>query len=173
MKNNTAILLLASLSLGACAMQEGEFPSLAKRAIEDVGTDGTTAGSPTRAKISTLPVAEQAKLQKALADSDAAHILFLSKLPAVQEKVKAARGAAELSEKWVVAQLDLAALEIDRSPSVEALADTDALYLARLDSEFEDAAPGGAAIIAERKKRIEQQVIEQQTEIDLMKAQLR
>ena len=102
-----------------------------------------------------------------------AHEQFLHNLTAVKQRVVAAQGAAVSSEKWVVAQMDLAALELVRSPSVESLADIDSLYAAELDREVQEGLSGGALIILEKRNQIDGQVRQQQQQIDSMKGQLR
>jgi len=162
---------LTMISLSACSMQEGNFPSLAKRPFEDASTIVEPPAVPP--VVSSLPGPLQAAVDKAVTQSSTAHAEFLENLPGVQRRVNAAKGAAVSSESWVVAQMDLAALEIGRGPSVTALADIDALYTERLNSEFESENSGGAAIIASKREQISAQVRRQQDEIDAMKAKLR
>lgn len=171
MKKPIFLLVLMSVPLSACAMQEGDFPSLAKRPYEDVAADAEPSAPP--AAVSSLPGPIQASVDRAVQQSSTAHAKFLRNLPAVKRRVNAARGAAVSSEAWVVAQMDLSSLEFDRSASVEALADIDRVYIERLSSEYEDERPGGAAIIASRREQVEAQVKSQQDEIDKMKSQLR
>ena len=153
-------------------MQEGDFPSLAKRPFEDGAAIEPPAPTP-RPTVSSLPAPLQTALSDAVARSNDAHRKFLKNLPGVKNRVNAARRSMVSSEAWVVAQMDLAALEMMRSPSIAALADVDALYLQRLNAEFEDAPTGGAAIIGEKRNQIQAQVNAQQSEIDAMKARLR
>lgn len=153
-------------------MQEGDFPSLAKRPYEDQGPiDSRDTVTP--ALIADLPPALQTAVNEALAMSNEAHGKFLNNLPGVERRVNAAKGSSVSGESWVVAQMDLAALEMIRSPSVTALADVDALYMQRLDNEFEGKQPGGALLIAKSRSQIEAQVKAQQDAIDAMKAKLR
>ena len=77
------------------------------------------------------------------------------------------------SELWVVAQMELAALEMVRSPSVEALADIDMLYRQQLEREASDDQFGGTAAIARQRDAVKMQVDRQQGEIDAMKNRLR
>lgn len=153
-------------------MQAGDFPSLSKRPYED----GAAIGSPAPvapATAANLPAPLQAEVSRALAKSGDAHEKFLSNLPGVKNRVNAAGRSSISSESWVVAQMDLSALELIRSPSVNALADIDTLYLERLTAEYEGEQPGGAQIIAKHRKQIQDQVKAQQDEIDSMKARLR
>ena len=154
-------------------MQQGDFPSLAKRPYEDVPANADPDTVPQAPAVSSLPADLQTAVDGAVQQSSVAHDKFLRNLPAVKNRVTAARGAAVSSEAWVVAQMDLASLEIDRSPSVEALANIDALYIKRLDDEFESGNLGGAAIIAAKREQIDNQVRLQQDEIDSIKNRLR
>ncbi|QJB70059.1 hypothetical protein [Parasphingorhabdus halotolerans] len=173
MKTALLSLSISSLLLSACAMQQGDFPSLAKRPYEDVPANADPVPASGLPTVSSLPSDVQAAVDNAAQQSSSAHSKFLRNLPAVKSRVNAARGAAVSSEAWVVAQMDLASLEMDRSPSVEALAEIDSLYIQRLDDEFERGNLGGAAIIAEKRELIDNQVRLQQDEIDSMKDRLR
>lgn len=171
MKSSISILLLTSLTLSACAASQSDFPSLGKRDFEDepVMTDSEI---PAAQAIFTLPPAIQAAVDAAAKQSNDAHKQFLQQLPAVQRRVAAARGAAPASENWVVAQMDMAALETRRTPSVTALADIDRLYIAQLDQEVENNQAGAAAIILEQREMIAAQVQQQQESMDAMMAAL-
>ncbi len=151
-------------------MQQGDFPSLQKRPYED-GPVIAESAAPVSAP-SSLPAAMQVKLDAAVAQSRSAHEQFLAQLPAVRSRVEAARGAAVSSELWVVAQMELASLEMTRSGSVEALADIDRLYLQQLEAEQESRGSGSAAIMA-RQQQVEQQVSEQQSAIERLKNMVR
>lgn len=153
-------------------MGEGDFPSLAKRPYENQPSI-SLPDNPAPELVSSLTSDVQTGVNKAMRSSDAAHLEFLQRLPAVKQLVEAAKGAAASSEKWVVAQMDLAALEIVRAPSVESLADIDSLYAAELDREIQEGLSGGALIILEKRNQIDAQVRQQQQQIDLMNGQLR
>ena len=171
MKKFPALVMIITVMLSGCAMQEGDFPSLQKRPYEgEPVMDQPTA--PTTV-ISSLPADIQARLDAAVAQSKAAQDQFLNRLPAVKSRVDAARGAAQSSESWVVAHMDLAALEIQRSPSVEALADIDALFRDQLERETTTDQSGGTALIARQRDAVQVQVDRQQAEIDAMKDRLR
>ena len=153
-------------------MQAGDFPSLSKRPYED-GPAIDEAATPLPAKMETLPAALKNAVDGAVRQSETAHQAFLQTLPKVERSVSAARGAAPSSESWVVAQMLLAALETDRSPSVSALADIDSIYMKRLDQEFTGEEKGAAALIAESREKIEAQVSSQQREVDNLKSRIR
>ena len=166
------MLPLASLLFAGCAMQQDSFPSLSKRAIEDIPAEEPKI-SPDVNAVASLPNELQREVDAAVDQSDAAHRNFLADLSTVESSVSAGRNAEPSSESWVVAQMQLAALETRRSPSISALADLDALYFRRLESEFSDNPPGGAALIDRSRKQVAQQVEMQQRKIDELKAVLR
>lgn len=171
MKKLPALVTIITVTLSGCAMQEGDFPSLQKRPYEDEPI--MDAPAPPDAAITSLPADLRARLDAAVAQSGAANDRFRTRLPTVKDRVDAARGAAESSESWVVAHMELAALEIQRSPSVEALADIDALYREQLEREMAEGLSGGVAIIAGERDSVRTQVERQQVEIDAMKDRLR
>lgn len=171
MKKLLALVTIITVMLSGCAMQEGDFPSLLKRPYEDAPVmDEPTAPAPA---VSSLPADIQGKLDAAVAQSRAAHDRFQARLPIVKSRVDTARGAAVSSESWVVAHMELAALEIQRSPSVEALADIDALYREQLEREIAADQSGGTALIGRQRDAVQAQVDRQQSEMDAMIDRLR
>jgi hypothetical protein len=171
MQIRSAIFMPLILVLPACAMQQGDFPSLQKRPYEDEPVMGEPAASSVAA--SDLSADQLVKLSEAVKTSNGADEQFQARLPAVKRRVDAARGAAQSSESWVVAHMELAVLEILRSPSVEALADIDSLYRVQLEREVADAESGGTSLIIRRRDAVKAQVDRQQSEIDAMKNRLR
>lgn len=171
MKKLPVLLTIMAFPLSGCAMQQGDFPSLQKRPYESEPVIDEPEASV--AVISSLPAAMRSKLDAAVAQSRAAHQQFLAQLPTVESRVDAARGAAVSSESWVVAQMELAALEIQRSPSVEALADIDALYRQQLEREITEDQSGGTRIIAEERDAVKVHVDRQQSAIEAMMDRLR
>lgn len=171
MKKLPALVTIVTVTLSGCAMQQGDFPSLQKRPYEDETSVDETA-APVIPQ-STLSADLQGRLNAAMAQSSAAHYGFQASLPAVKRRVEAARGAAVSSESWVVAQMELAALEMQRSPSIEALADIDALYKEQLGQEATEGQSDGTAMIARQRAIVQAHVDSQQTEIDAMKSRLR
>ena len=171
MKKLLALVPIVTVTLSGCAMSEGDFPSLLKRPYEDDPVMVESAAPP--AANLALPADLQSDLSAAVARSAAAHDRFQAGLPAVKRRVDAARNAAVSSESWVAAHMELAALEIQRSPSVEAMADIDALYRTQLERETVEGQSGGTAIIARQRDAVQAQVERQQSEIDAMKNRLR
>tara|TARA_R110001606_G_scaffold161404_1_gene305294 strand:+ start:437 stop:952 length:516 start_codon:yes stop_codon:yes gene_type:complete len=171
MKKLPALVTIITVTLSGCGMQQGDFPSLQKRPYEDEPVMDEAAAPATANSV--LSADQLIKLSAAVKSSNSADEQFQAKLPAVKRRVDAARGAAQSSESWVVAHMELAEMEILRSPSVEALADIDALYRAQLEREMADAASGGTSVIIKRRDAVQVQVDRQQAEIDAMKNRLR
>lgn len=171
MKKLPALMTIITVTLSGCAMSEGDFPSLLKRPYEDDPVMADSEALP--ATNLALPADLQSDLSAAVARSGAAHSQFQARLPTVKRRVDAARNAAVSSESWVAAHMELAALEGERSPSVEALADIDALYRAQLERETADGESGGTTIIARQRDAVKAQVDRQQAEIDAMINRLR
>lgn len=165
------VICAASL-LSACGMQAHDFPSLAKRPVEE-GNAMSESLNVAPDGIASLPAELQKSVNDLVGKSNAAHGVFLNALTAARARTGAARGSAVASEAWVVAQMELAALEITRSPSIDALAKIEDIYAARLDAEFEDALPGGAALIGIERAKILEEVAFQQDAMDKLKSQLR
>ena len=150
-------LVLASLALSACAADQGQFPSLAKRPAERisgtdparvsgtsdvVAADGVTAPAPLP-EIAASP-ALAARLGQLVGRIETVHQRFLARRPAAAARVSAAAGAAVASESWAVATVALADLESARSEAMIALADLDALWVtARIDGEEAPALAAG------------------------------
>lgn len=171
MKKLPALVAIVTVTLSGCAMQQGDFPSLQKRPYEDVAVvDESAVPAPITV---SLPAELQSNLNAAVTKSAAAHKQFQAKLPAVKKRVDAARNAAVSSESWVAAHMELAALEMLRSPSVEALADIDALYRTQLERESAEGQTGGTDIIAGQRNAVQAQVARQQTDMDAMTSRLR
>ncbi len=171
MKKLSVLVTIITVTLSGCAMQQGDFPSLQKRPYEDDPVMVEPA-PPATTEI-PLPADLQSNLSAAVARSRAANEQFQARLPVVKRRVDAARNAAVSSESWVAAQMELAALEMQRSPSVEAMADIDALYKEQLERETVAGQSGGTTIIARQRDAVQAQVDRQQAEIDAMKNRLR
>lgn len=152
-------------------MQEGDFPSLAKRPMEDQPL--TSAQPPAPENATKLPDDVQSLVAAALSKSAAADERFQRNLPVARSRVTAARGAAPSSESWVAAQTGLSALEIDRADSVGALADLDALYIRALQADSDGTGPRTAPLIQGSRQILEQQVQNQQDIINQLRAALR
>lgn len=125
-----SILLAAAacLILSACAKDQGEYPSLARRPAERVSGTAPVVTPPPPAPLPPVEVTGQ--LDGLVAKARAADAKFRDVLPRARSLVSAAAGAAVASESWSVATVALADLESQRSQAMIALADLDALYAA-------------------------------------------
>jgi hypothetical protein len=126
-----------SLLLAGCAGQ-GDFPSLAPRAVEGelspaAACRGGDACAPTAPPPAPAPIADDAQLAARISqlvararDGDKA---FATLLPEARRSVARAGGSG--SEPWIEAQQLVSRLESARSATVDALAELDALGIAR------------------------------------------
>ncbi|MFM5885084.1 MAG: hypothetical protein ACKOQ3_07145 [Novosphingobium sp.] len=121
-------LAAALLALSACARDQGEYPSLARRPAERISGTAPVVTPPPEAPQPPAEVTGQ--LDGLVAKARAADARFRAALPRAQALVGAAAGAAVASESWSVATVALADLESQRSQAMIALADLDALYAA-------------------------------------------
>jgi hypothetical protein len=133
--SSALIASAVALSLGACAKDEGEYPSLARRPIERIST--VAGPSPTPSATPAPPSAELvAKLDGLVAQAARADARFHAHEGRARQLVAAASGAAVASEGWSVATVAVADLESARSDAMIALAEIDALYAAaRINGE--------------------------------------
>jgi hypothetical protein len=146
------ILLFATLALGACAANDGDFPSLAPRPVEQ-----RSDAEPVAPAVAPAPAdsAMSADLRKMLADARKGDGDFAAALPAAERAVAAARGAAASSEAWIAAQTQLSALDATRAPTASAMTAIDSLYVSLADRASKDAALGGIADAAATQSEIE------------------
>jgi len=131
-RKTICLLLGSSLLLGACSLPQGEFPSLAKRAYE---SDDPIVEPPADAEIlsASLPDSLRGQLQALVSRHETADAAFRNALPAARQAAQLGSGAAEGSESWVVAQMEISRLETLRSDSLAALAEIDRLVAAERD----------------------------------------
>ena len=160
-------LSLSALSLGALAggcTTEGDFPSLAPRAIEQedplaepVRTPPVVASDPAlRARVAELRNAGLSGVAAFEADARAA-------------EAAAARAGASGSDSWVEAQQALSRLEAARGPATVALAELDRLLIVRA---AEPTADEDLAAIRNAMAEIERLVAEQQRRFDAVRSRI-
>ena len=134
----TPLLLLACALLPAC-VAEGETPSLAPRPME-YELSGRPVPPCLRTAADTAPTAPVeaaaapdaelgARVEALLSAARQGQADFAALLPAAQRS--AARAGAAGSESWIAAQQDISRLEAARARTADALAELDALILAR------------------------------------------
>ena len=138
---------LALLPLSACASQpDGGYPSLTRRVVEP-------APSPAPTGLENVPVVrgEQfpsgPELSRRVAEleqqAEKGEAQFTAAYGKASEVIRGARSASATSERWVVAQVELAALERARYDSVLALTNLDGLYAAWLTALFDGGSVNG------------------------------
>ena len=114
--------------LGACAVPEGVYPSLATRDLERVPMDSPSA--PEQGEDDSLA------LSNALARTGAprqavieSHEAFLATAERIRPRVTRAKDAARGSVQWSDAQVAIAELEGHRQTTMVSIADIDRIYI--------------------------------------------
>lgn len=124
----TPVLLALTLPLlGACASNDGKYPSLARRDIER--TSGALPPPAEPAPLKPLAAGIRARAAELAADVRGAHARFMSRRALTAELVAAARGSAVASETWSVATVALSQLEASRSEALVAVAALDRIHI--------------------------------------------
>lgn len=119
------ILAASSLSVGACAKDEGVYPSLAKRPAERV----TATWPPAPPPPAPLDPATMGKLDGLVAQARNANVRFSGKEARARTLVSSARGAKMGSEVWSVATVAVSELEASRAQAMVAMGELDSLYV--------------------------------------------
>ncbi len=172
------ILALAALALPACAAQ-GSFPSLAPRAAEyelagqapPPCVAGSFAAPPGATGEPAAQVADPqlaARVAELTGQARRGQAEFEKILAGARTRI--GRAGATGSDGWVAAQQDVSRLEAARAPSVDALADLDALVLTRSSAAGTSDADRQSLLAA--AEEIRQLVDTQQAEIDRLAASL-
>jgi hypothetical protein len=132
------LLLFSALTLLTGCAPQGEFPSLAPRAVEgevspaaNCRSEGTCADTAPAA--APAPIADDpqfaARLSELTERARAGNREFAALLPQAQRS--AGRAGRAGSEPWIEAQQFVSRLEAARSATVDALAELDALAIGR------------------------------------------
>ena len=152
-----ALVLALFTALGACAKDQTEFPSLARRPAERITG---TIESPPPPPPAPLDQAALDRISALMAQARAADERFAARIAPTRQAVLAANGAAVASESWSSATIALSDLEATRSEALIALAELDRLYAGAVVGES-DSVPLGKtreavqAIITEQDRVIE------------------
>lgn len=127
---STSLLIAASsLTLGACANDIAEYPSLARRPAERVS--GQIVPVVPSNEPGPAPAASVlGRLDSLVAQAREADTRFRTREGQARNLVGAASGAALGSESWAVASVALSQLESARNDAMLALAELDELYAA-------------------------------------------
>lgn len=123
----TSILFLL-LFATACAIPEADPPSLGPRDIEGILDEPTYAIAPVE---SADDAALAARISELVGQAEAGNADFRAALPGTQRAVRRAQGSAAESEAWIVAQVELSALDSARSPTTTAMGALDAIFAAQ------------------------------------------
>lgn len=121
-------LAVTLLPLGACARQEGSFPSLAPRPGEGRGFGEPEAPPPV--PVTADPVLD-GKLAALSGRLDAAGKSFDAAAERAEPLTVRARGAAEGSESWISAQSSLSELDAARADASGVVTDIEVLQVER------------------------------------------
>lgn len=125
----TLLIAASSLTLGACANDLAEYPSLARRPAERVS--GQISPVVPSNEPGPAPAAGVlGRLDSLVAQAREADARFRTREGQARNLVSAASGAALGSESWAVASVALSQLESARSDAMLALAELDELYAA-------------------------------------------
>ncbi|MDP3908142.1 hypothetical protein [Novosphingobium sp.] len=127
---STTLLIVASaLTLGACANDLAEYPSLERRPAERVS--GQIQPVVPSIQPGPAPAAGVlGRLDSLVAQAQAADAKFRAREGQARNLASAASGAALGSENWAVASVALSQLESARSDAMVALAELDQYYAA-------------------------------------------
>jgi hypothetical protein len=179
MRSHSKLFALAAPALLSACVSQGEFPSLAPRGVERDANGNPIAlcippGGAAPAQERPAPAAAAndpalgARLTALLEQARRGQSAFAELLRAAQ--ARAARAGAAGSEGWIAAQQEISRLEAARAPSVDALAELDALVLAR-SGDGAASADDSARVIAaaEEARRLADS---QQAELDRLNGML-
>jgi hypothetical protein len=160
-KPSIAFVMLAPLSLAACATTQGDFPPLSKRPFEKAGPiEEPAVAAP--ALSSSLPGPIAAQTNALLARSGAASAAFARAQPQAEASARTASGAGVGSESWVQGHMLLSRLDATRSDGVAALGEIDRLIAAERDRGADD---GIIGFLATAQQEIATAVIGQNEKI--------
>ncbi len=118
----------ASLTLSACAGNEGTYPSLAKRPAERITATWPPPAPPAPPPPAPLDPQTAGRLDSLVAQARRADARFHGKEAQTRRLVAAAGNAAMGSESWAVATVAVSELEAARAEAMLAMAELDSLY---------------------------------------------
>ncbi|MEJ7934689.1 hypothetical protein WG907_10515 [Sphingobium sp. AN558] len=162
--------LLPSLVLliSGCAGAPQNYPSLARRPIEDAPMAKPAAPAPPAPADPALA----ADLARLIAQADAGRAAFDKAYPTAEKAARAASGSAVSSDAWVAAQAAISTLEAARNDSVSALASLDILYVERNNAIADGKAKGGTEAIEAARTAALAAVDSQNDRVDALKGRL-
>jgi hypothetical protein len=122
------LLLTAVLMLGACASDNGEYPSLARRPAERLTAIYDAPHAPVPVVLPAPGPAVTGKLGPLVSAAQAADAKFRQREPRAHTLIGSNAGAKIGSESWGTATVAVAELEAARSETMLALVELDTLY---------------------------------------------
>ena len=170
------LLPAAALLLPGCAAR-GDFPSLAPRAVEgELSPAAACRGEAACEAPASPPVAAAipddpqlaARISELTVRARSGDTAFAALLP--EARRSAARAGRSGSEPWIEAQQLVSRLEAARSPTVDALAELDALAIAR--SESRGTSPQDRERVLAAAQQIRALADAQRAEVDRLNGQL-
>lgn len=120
--------LILSLSLGACAADRGQYPSLERRPMERITATYSPAAPATPAPLPQPGPEMTGKLAGLVAQASVADTKFRKKEARARGLVSAAAGSKLGSESWNVATVAVSELEAARGEAMVALTELDLLF---------------------------------------------
>ena len=160
---------LLLLSLIACESgPAGDFPSLARRPIEDAKPEPVATPQPQAPADAALAK----RIAAVVADARKGNAAFTAAVAGGGGRISAGAGAAGGSEPWIAAQQALSDIEASRAPSVGALAAIESLLVERLADIAAGKAKGGEAELRAAEAEIGAIVDKQNATLDGLKKRL-
>jgi hypothetical protein len=150
--------LMPLILLASCGSIDGQFPSLERRAYENV--DAITAPITPPAAPVSMSVELRAQVDALLSRHKIAHAAYLERLDAVRSVAARAAGSAPGSEAWVNAHVTLSRLDKIRDDSVAVVRAFDGLIA---DANAGDS--GLSALLTDAQKPVVDDVAAQNDEI--------
>jgi hypothetical protein len=123
-----SLVAVTALLSGCASVDDGQYPSLERRAVE--ATTAAPVPAPVAPTATPASESDRAAIAALAAQAQGGESAFRAALPAAQRRIEAARGAATGSDRWFDAQAALSALEATRAPTLAALSELDRRALA-------------------------------------------
>lgn len=166
--------VLAIGLLSGCAIPTENFPTLERRAIEDLPVDDQPLA---KRNMVTDSAEMPARVQQAIADQlDAARQAnsgFEAGLATARRAVLAAQDAGQDTEDWIVAQSELSALATYSDRAATALTALDTLYVRESEAQYERDSIYDLSALVSAQSEIQDIVAEQRRILAALDGRLR
>lgn len=154
MKNLSPLLLSPILLAAGCMADQGSFPSLAPRPIEQIDLSAEPSAAPAAAQ--AQDPAQASFVAGLLAQAEEGERGFAAAVAEAEPAIRAAAGAASGSERWIEAQIALSRIQAARAPLADALRALDERRLGSSDPALEAAFARISAMDAAQTKRLDE-----------------